>query len=43
MAHGCEAGEVGEVGEWLDRGLGEGLRDCEEPEEEEVWFTELQG
>lgn len=43
VAHGCEVGEVGEVGEWLDRGLGVGLRDWDEPEEEEVWFTELQG
>jgi len=41
-AHGCAVGEVGEVGEWLDRGLGEGLRDWDEPEEVE-WFTELQG
>lgn len=38
VAHGCE---VGEVGEWLDRGLGVGLKDWDE--EEEVWFTELQG
>lgn len=42
VAHGCEVGEVGEVGEWLDRGLGVGLRDWDEPEEE-VWFSELQG
>lgn len=27
VAHGCEAEGVGDVGEWLDRGLGEGLRD----------------
>lgn len=42
VAHGWETGEVGEVGEWLDRGLGVGLRDWDEPEEE-AWFTELQG
>lgn len=36
---------MGEVGEWLDRGLGVGLRgwDKEEDAEEEVWLTELQG
>ena len=45
MVHGCKLGEVGEVGEWLDRGLGVGLKHWDEPEEEEVvvWFTELQG
>lgn len=34
VAHGCVAGAVGDVGEWLDWGLGVGLRDWEEPEEE---------
>lgn len=41
VAHGCEVGEVGEVGEWLDRGLGVWLKGWDE--EEEVWFIELQG
>lgn len=34
VVHGCELGEVGELGEWLDRGLGVGLKDWDEPEEE---------
>lgn len=33
MAHGCDVGGLGDVGEWLDRGLGVGLRDWEEPVE----------
>lgn len=40
VAHGCEFGEVGEAGGWLEKDLEVGLRDCDE---EEVWFTELQG
>lgn len=43
MAHGCEGGGVGDVGDWLHRGLGLGLKDWEEPEEEEGGLAELQG
>lgn len=42
VAHGCKLGELGEVGEWLERGLGVGLRDWDEPGE--GWgFVELLG
>lgn len=40
MAHGCEGGEVGDVGDWLLIGLGLGLKGWEE---EEVGLAELQG
>lgn len=40
VAHGWK---VGEVGEWLDKGPGLGLREWDEPEEEAAWVTELQG
>lgn len=41
VAHGCEVGEVCEVGEWPDRGLGAGLKGW--GDEEEVGFAELPG
>lgn len=40
MAHGCDGGEVGNVGDWLLRGLGLGLKDWEE---EEGGLAVLQG
>lgn len=43
MAHGCEGGGVGDVGDWLPRGLGLGLKNWEEPEEEGRGLAELQG
>lgn len=43
MAHGCVGGGVGDVGDWLLRGLGLGLKDWEEPEEEEGGLAELLG
>lgn len=33
VAHGWRVGDVGEVGDWPDRGLEVGLRDRDEPEE----------
>lgn len=43
MAHGCEGGGVENVGDWLLRGLGLGLKDWEDPEEEEGELAGLQG
>lgn len=39
VAHGCEMGGAGDVGDWLVKGLEMGLRDCAE----EGGLAELQG
>lgn len=44
MAHDCEdVGVGGDVGDWLPRGLGLGLKDWEETEGEEGGLAEMQG